>query len=94
MNRAERRRLERETTTSERKKSQIRKETRNFDAELLMTCFALANHRLWGHDRDEVMKSLRYTNDLMDEILNGVSNLNTFKRELQNEVGVNIRYME
>lgn len=94
MNRAERRRLERETTASERKKSQIQKETRNFDAELMTTCFALANHRLWGHDQEEIMKTLRYTNDLMDEILNGVSNLNTFKRELRNEVGVNIRYME
>ena len=63
MGRAERRRMERSDRIENRKgkllmsKSDlkdIRAEISENNVQVLMTCFALANHRLYGHGRKEL----------------------------------------
>ena len=103
MGRAERRRKERFDRLASRKDSvlmgkdelhamrkNIVDRTSKYDVEALMTCFALAEHRLYGFGATRIMRSLEYI--LMGDVLNDSKTMEDYKRELEEEVGVAIRF--
>lgn len=104
MGRAEQRRLERRNRIENRKgkilvspqditkmKRDIFDDIDNFKTEALMTCFALAEHRLYGYGPKRIMRSLQYIDDLMGDILDGTKTIDDYKKELENEAGVAVR---
>ena len=105
MGRAERRRKERFDRLASRKDSvlmgkdelhamrkNIVDRTSKYDVEALMTCFALAEHRLYGFGPTRIMRSLEYIDKLMGDVLNDSKTMEDYKRELEEEVGVAIRF--
>lgn len=56
--------------------------TSNFDVEALMTCFALAEHRLYGFGKKRIKRSWSCIEALMDDILNDNATLDDYKKEL------------
>lgn len=104
MGRAERRRTERKNRIEDRKnkilmspdevikmKRQIAEEATDYKVEALMTCFALANRRLYGHGTQRTMRTLQYIDDLMGEIITGEKTPEDYKKELEDEIGVSIK---
>lgn len=104
MGRAERRRMERNTRIEERKgkilmtqreinqmKRDIAEEATDFKVEALLTCFALTNHRLYGHGSKRTMRTLQYLDDLMGYIISGEKTVEELKRELESEVRVAVK---
>lgn len=104
MGRAERRRLERRNRIEANKdkirlswddvqamKNKVRDETIQYDAVSLMTCFALAEHRLYGFGQKRIMRSLNYINDLMESISNGNATIEDYVKKLEEETGVSIK---
>ena len=74
MGRAERRRMERSDRIENRKgkllmsKSDlkdIRAEISENNVQVLMTCFALANHRLYGHGQKRTLRTLTEVDRMM-----------------------------
>lgn len=67
--------------------------TENFGAystEALMTCFALANHRLYKHGWQRTMRTLQYIDELMGPIADGTKTVQDLKKELEDEVGFKV----
>lgn len=62
----------------------------NYSTEALLTCFALANHRLYGHGLKRTMRTLAYIDELMGYIINDEKNVQDFKNELEDELHVKI----
>ena len=104
MGRAERRRMERNNRIEERKgkilmsphdinemKRNIAQDVTDFKIETLMTCFALANHRLYGHGATRTMRTLQYIDELMGPIATGEKTVDDYKRELEEEAKVIIK---
>lgn len=104
MGRAERRKANRRDRIEERKnkilmsakdirdmKREITKEASNFNVEALMTCFALAEHRLYGYGQKRILRSLQYIDSLMGEILNGSATIEDYKKELEEKAQVKIQ---
>lgn len=104
MGRAERRRLERRKRIEANKdkirlswddihamKSKVREETFQYDAVSLLTCFALAEHYLYGFGQKRIMRSLNYINDLMESISNGNATIEDYVKKLEEETGVSIK---
>lgn len=104
MGRAERRRMERKNRIEERKdkilmthkdinnlKKKIIDDVADFKIEVLMTCFALANRRLYGHGATRIMRSLNYIDELMGSVLDGAVTIEDYKKELEDEAGVVIK---
>ena len=104
MGRAEQRKLERRNRIENRKgkimlsphditemKRNIFDDIDNFKTEALMTCFALAEHRLYGYGPKRIMRSLQYIDDLMGDILNDKATIDDYKRELEEEAGVAVK---
>ena len=103
MGRAEKRRLERKNRIEERKgkvlmshseinelKRTIVEDVADFRTEALMTCFALANRRLYGHGTQRTLKTLQYIDELMGPITTGEKTIDDYKRELEDEVHVKV----
>lgn len=63
----------------------------NYNVEALMTCFALAEHRLYGFGKTRILRSLQYIDDLMGEVNDGKASIEDFKRELEEETNVMIK---
>lgn len=63
----------------------------NYNVEALMTCFALAEHRLYGFGKTRILRSLQYIDDLMGEVNDGKTSIEDFKRELEEETNVMIK---
>ena len=104
MGRAERRLKERRNRIEQKKSSvtmsrdDIRKmkqdisdEVSAYSVEALMTCFALANHRLYKHGPKRTMKTLQYIDELMGHIVDGSATIEDFKKELEEETGVKVQ---
>lgn len=104
MGRAERRRMERNKRIEDRKgkilmspqdinqmKRNIVEDVADFKVEALMTCFALANHRLYGHGAKRTMRTLAYIDELMGPISTGEKTIDEYKQELVDEVSVSIK---
>ena len=105
MGRAERRRRERSDRLGSRKdkvlidkkdladmRSDIVDAVGKYDVEAMMTCFALAEHRLFGFGGTRIMRSLQYIDELMGNILSGSKTVEDYKRELIDETGIAIRF--
>lgn len=103
MGRAERRRLERKKRIEERKekvllsrseisrlKQDITSAATSYGTEALMTCFALAEHRLYGFGATRIFRSLSYIDELMGPIIEGEKTIEDYKKELETETGVKI----
>lgn len=101
MGRAERRRLER-TERIENRKSKLlvtRKDLKDMrmsvsrdNVKVLMACFALAEHRLYGYGRKRCVRTLNYVDKMMGDILDGTSSFDDYINELRDDVGVIIKY--
>lgn len=103
MGRAERRRLERSQRIEKRKngvlvsrsdynelKRTIVDTSAKRDVEVMMTCFALAQHRLYGFGAKRILRTLRYVDELMGEIVDDRKTIEDFEKELENETGLRI----
>ena len=104
MGRAERRRLERRKRIEANKdrvsltwdeihamKNKVREETFQYDAVSLLTCFALAEHSLYGFGQKRIMRSLNYINELMESISNGNATIEDYVKKLEEETRVSIK---
>ena len=105
MGRAERRRNDRINRLDSRKdkllidkkeltdmRSDIVDTVAKYDVEAMMTCFALAEHRLYGFGSTRIMRSLQYIDELMGNVLRGSKTIDEYKQELIDETGVAIRF--
>ena len=105
MGRAEKRRAERFERIENRKgkvamsideirglKRTIANDVSRFDVEALMTCFALAEHRLYGFDEHQIFESLQYIDQLYGEVLEDRATIDDYRDELEREVGVIVRF--
>lgn len=105
MGRAERRRSERINRINSRKdkllidkkdladmRSDIVDTVGKYDVEALMTCFALAEHRLFGFGMTRIIRSLEYVDELMGDVLKGAKSIDEYKQELTDETGVAIKF--
>ena len=104
MGRAEKRRLERRSRIENRKdkvlmsrqdiaemKKDVFQKVDNFRIEALMTCFALANHRLYGHGAKRIMRSLNLIDELMCDIYDDKATIDDYKKELEDNAGVIVK---
>lgn len=104
MGRSERRKMERRNRIEERKgkilmspqdiaemKRDIYERTDDFKIEALMTCFALAEHRLYGFGSKRIMRSLQCIDELMGDILNDTKTIDDYKKELEENAGIIVR---
>lgn len=105
MGRAERRRQERLQKLEEKRnsvtlnkedlreiKEKISAEAAKSDVEILMTCFALAEHRLYGFGQKRILKSLQYIDALMGDILSDSKTIDDYRRELEEEAHVVVKF--
>lgn len=103
MGRAERRKAERKNRIENRKnqvtmsrqeigemKNDLVSSTSKYDVEALMTCFALAEHRLYGFGSKRVLRTLQYIDDLMGDIVNNSATIEDYKKLVKEEVGIAI----
>lgn len=101
MGRAERRRAERidrienkktQVTLSRAELNQIKQDISNrasaYGTESLMTCFALAQHRLYGFGYKRIFRTLEYIDELMSDILSGEKDMDEYIEELKDETGI------
>lgn len=105
MGRAERRRQERLQKLEEKRnsvtlnkedlreiKEKISAEVAKSDVEILMTCFALAEHRLYGFGQKRILKSLQYIDTLMGDILSDSKSIDDYRTELEEEAHVVVKF--
>lgn len=97
MGRAERRRAERNERIENSKGKLIvsRQDLKDVcetvsrdNIKLLMTCFALAERRLYGYGRKRITRTLRCVDDMMGEICDGSKTIDDFINELKSETKV------
>lgn len=104
MGRAERRRTERRNRIQNRKGkyllskadiNQIKQKKSDdvsaYNVEALMTCFALAERRLYGFGKKRIFRTLQYIDDLMGTVLTDEATIEDYKKELQQEARVVIK---
>lgn len=104
MGRAERRRLERRkrlesnrdyVTMSQddirRMKEKIREETQQYDVISLLTCVALAEHRVYGFGNKRILRTLEYVDRLMNDISKGEVTIDDYRKQLEEETRIVIR---
>lgn len=104
MGRAERRRAERRNRIEQKKntpnmtyqeigemKDKLRSDISKYNVESLLTCFALAEHRLYGFGYKRMMRTLNCIDFLMGDINNDIATMEDYKKELEEETGVIIK---
>lgn len=107
MGRAEQRKLERRNRIEGRKgkvlmtkqdiakmKEEISKTASEYNAESLMTCFALTEHRLYGFGQKRILRTLSYIDELMGSIVDGTATIDDYKKELEEKGNVVISCVE
>jgi hypothetical protein len=100
MNRAERRKIERKekhgkgVTLSKNElnsiKEQISDRASITTVDILMVCFALAEHRVHKFGKKRIKKTIDYIDSLVEMIVNGEATIEDYKRELKEETNVTI----
>lgn len=103
MGRAERRKIERKQRIETRKgqilidpydvwerKRKAVDGALQFNAELLMTCIGIAEHRLYGFGQKRVLRTLSYIDDLMGMVNDGYLTVDELKEQLREETNVKI----
>lgn len=104
MGRAERRRAERAARIEDRKDQviltrhelgEMRDELWDMavknDTEALMTCFALAERRLYGFGPKRILRSLQYIDELMGGITSGSATIADYKKQLEEELSIVVK---
>lgn len=104
MGRAERRRTERHNRMQNRKnklliskrelsdiKRKVSDDVSDYNVEALMTCFALAEHRLYGFGKKRIFCTLQYIDELMGAILTDDATIEEYKNELEREAKITIK---
>lgn len=104
MGRAERRRAERYNRIEERKnkvlltreeiasmKKDISHTVSSYSVESLMTCFALAEHRIYGFGAKRIGRCLQYVDELMGAIMDDTACMDDYVRELEEETGIVVK---
>lgn len=64
------------------------------DVEVLMTCFALAEHRLYGFGKKRILRSLKYVDELMGHIVDGSKTIYDYAEELEEEAQIKVSFDE
>lgn len=100
MNRAERRKIERKekhgkgVTLSKNElnsiKEQISDRASITTVDILMVCFALAEHRVHKFGKKRIKKTIDYIDSLVEDIVNGNATLEDYKKALKEEADVTI----
>lgn len=62
----------------------------SYSTEAMMTCFALVNHRLYGHGWKRTMRTLEEIDKMMGPIADGTKTVHDLRRELEEEVGFKV----
>lgn len=62
----------------------------SYSTEALLTCFALVNHRLYGHGLKRTMKTLAAIDEMMGPVAEGTKTVPELKQELEDEVGLKV----
>lgn len=101
MNRAMKRKQYRESRIQENKEnpvlrqkdiSSIKEEVSKENVNNILTCVALAEHRLYGFGQTRVLRTLQYIDKvLMQDILDDKATIHDYKRALSDEIGVYIK---
>ena len=71
-------------------KKEVMDELSEYYITALMTCFALSEHRLYGHGKKRIYRSLEYVEDLMTSVMKGDTTVDEYKKQLEEETGVRI----
>lgn len=93
MNRAERRRVERQRTVRRLQKEltgQILQEVKNERVEALMTCFVLALHEEFGFGKERCLRALRRVDSYMEPYVSSKESVQQLKEKVRDEVGIAI----
>lgn len=103
MNRAERRRMDRNKSREPKEnrvcltiddinriKEDISDEVSIATVDTLMTCFALAERRLYRFGKKRLKRTIDYIDSLVDDIVNGKATLDDYKKALKEEADVTI----
>ena len=91
MNRAERRRLEKQQAARGLEKvitEQIVQEVENDRVEALMTCFVLALHEEFGFGKDRCLRALKRVDSYMGPYVNSLETVAQLKDRVRDEVGI------
>ena len=91
MNRAERRRLEKQQAARGLKKvitEQIVQEVENDRVEALMTCFVLALHEEFGFGKERCLRALKRVDSYMGPYVNSLETVTQLKDRVRDEVGI------
>lgn len=62
----------------------------NFSVEALMTCFALAEHRVYKFGTKRALRTLKYVDELMADITNETKTIDDYKKILEDEIHLKI----
>lgn len=91
MNRAERRRLEKQNRVRGIKKmivDDIVQETENQRVEAMLTCFALAMHEEYGFGKERCLRALRRVDSYMGTWVKDHESLKLLQQKVKDEVGI------
>ena len=83
-------RAERRLAAKKKPKTSIR-DVRSFDIDMLMTCFALSERRLYRFGRKRIARSIGMVSALMDDVMSGKATLEDYKNELERDAKVILR---
>ena len=72
-------------------KKDISDKASTFSTEALMSCFALAEHRIHRFGSKRITKTLEYVDELMGAIENGSKTMEDYFQELEDETGIEVR---
>lgn len=91
MNRAERRRLEKQNRARGIKKmivDDIVQETENQRVEAMLTCFVLAMHEEYGFGKERCLRAPRRVDSYMGTWVKDQESLNLLKQKVKDEIGI------
>ena len=91
MNRAERRRLEKQNRARGIKKmivDDIVQETENQRVEAMLTCFVLAMHEEYGFGKERCLRALRRVDSYMGTWVKYQESLKLLKQKVKDEIGI------
>lgn len=91
MNRAERRRMEKQRAARRLQKvitQQIIQEVENDRVEALMMCFVLALHEEFGFGKERCLRALRRVDSYMEPYVSSQESVAELKARVKSEVGI------
>ena len=89
MNRAERRRLEKQNRARGIKKMIVDvQETENQRVEAMLTCFVLAMHEEFGFGKKRCLRALRRVDSYMGTWVKDQESLKLLKQKVKDEIGI------